>query len=140
MLADTKTVGAGDEMKFEPELKKGRNDVTVIFTDAEGNATRKTFNFVANPDVDIVVDAAYTGEDGAESDGLPVYKTVQAAVNAVPEDNAEAKVIYIKNGEYNERVEVKSPYVSLLGQDSEKTHLFYSVSVSYTHLTLPTIA
>ena len=49
-------------MKFEPKLKKGRNDVTVIFTDAEGNATRKTFNFVANPDVDIVVDAAYTGE------------------------------------------------------------------------------
>ena len=130
VLADTKTVGAGDEMKFEPELKKGRNDVTVIFTDAEGNATRKTFNFVANPDVDIVVDAAYTGEDGAESDGLPVYKTVQAAVNAVPEDNAEAKVIYIKNGEYNERVEVKSPYVSLLGQDSEKTHLFYSVCVA----------
>ena len=48
----------------------------------------------------------------------------------MPEDNAEAKVIYIKNGEYNERVEVKSPYVSLLGQDSEKTHLFYSVCVA----------
>lgn len=28
-------------MKFEPELKKGRNDVTVIFTDAEGQCDKK---------------------------------------------------------------------------------------------------
>ena len=73
--------------------------------------------------------------DGACSQtDMPVYKTVQAAVNAVPEDNAEAKVIYIKNGEYNERVEVKSPYVSLLGQDSEKTHLFYCCYVLPTEM------
>ena len=129
-IADTKQAEAGAEFKFEAALTEGRNDVNVIFTDAEGKATRKTFNFVSNPKYDIVVDAAYTGEDGAAVDGIPTYKTVQAAVNAVPSDNAEEKVIFIKNGEYNERVEVKSPYVSLMGEDSEKTHLFYAVCVA----------
>lgn len=127
---DAKEVKAGEKFTFDMSLVKGRNDVEILYTDSENKTTRKTFNFVSNPKYDIVVDAAYTGEDGAITDGYATYKTVQAAVNSVAEDNAESKVIFIKNGEYEERVEVKSPNVSLLGEDAQKTHLFYSVCVA----------
>ena len=59
----------------------------------------------------MVVDASYTGEDGALINGLPTYSTVQAAVDAVPSDNAERQVIYIKSGDYKERLVVNTPYI-----------------------------
>ncbi len=126
----SKTVAADEAAVFEFDLVQGRNDVEVIFEAADGKLTRKTFNFVNNPKIDMVVDAAYTGTDGAEVDGYPTYKTVQAAVSAVPAENAEGKTIFIKNGEYNQRVVITSPYVWLLGEDAEKTHIFASVAVT----------
>ncbi|MDO5381486.1 MAG: pectinesterase family protein, partial [Eubacteriales bacterium] len=126
----TKSVSKDEEFTFDMSLTQGRNDVEVLLTDAEGNTTRKVFNFVSNPKYDIVVDSSYAGEDGAVVNGYATYKTVEAAVNSVPADNAESKVIFIKNGEYNERVTVESPNVSLLGEDAEKTHLFYSVCIA----------
>ena len=38
--------------------------------------------------------------------------------------------IFIKNGEYNERVTVEVPNVSLLGEDAEKTHIYYSAALA----------
>lgn len=111
-------------------LVKGRNDVEVLFTDEAGKTTRKVFNFVSNPDYNIVVDSAFTGTDGDVVDGYATYKTVQAAINSVSEDNAESKVIFIKNGEYNERVTVMVPNVSLLGEDAQKTHIYYSAAIA----------
>ncbi|GEM_PF-176358 len=130
-VTETKAITANEKATFAfNDLKQGRNDVEFLFTDKDNNTTRKIFNFVSNPEIDIVVDSAFTGNDGDVTDGYPTYKTVQAAVSAVPADNAEAKVIFIKNGEYEERVEVTAPYVSLLGEDAEKTHLFYAVCVA----------
>lgn len=64
-----------------------------------------------------------TGNDGDErcdpctvaADGTGTYRTVQAAVDAVPADNAAEKVISIKPGTYRERVVVDKPFVSLVG-------------------------
>ncbi|MDO5403253.1 MAG: pectinesterase family protein [Eubacteriales bacterium] len=126
----SKAVTKDKAFTFIIELAKGRNDVELLFTDADKNTTRKVFNFVSNPKIDIVVDAAFTGEDGAEMAGYPTYKTVEAAVNSVAADNAEAKVIFIKNGEYNERVTVEAPMVSILGEDAENTHIFFSAAVA----------
>lgn len=67
----------------------------------------------------MVVDASYTGEDGAEVDGIPTFSTIQAAVDSVSADNAERKTIYIKSGDYEERLVVDSPYISLLGEDRD---------------------
>lgn len=128
--AGTCKVEAGKQFSFDFALNTGRNDVDVLLTDDDNKTTRKTFNYVCNPEYDIVVDAAYTGKDGEIVDGHATYKTIQAAVNSVPETNAGTKVIFIKNGGYQERVEVKSPNISILGEDVEKTHLFYSVCVA----------
>lgn len=125
----SKKVAANEEFSFTiTELKGGRNDVEIRLTDETNKVSRKVFNFVYLKSYDIVVDAAYTGTDGEGE--LPTYKTVKAAIASVPNDNAETKVIFIKNGNYNERLEIATPNISLLGEDSVKTRIYYSAAVN----------
>lgn len=122
----SKTFTGKDNFSFELTLEKGRNDVNLLFTDANGKVTRKTYNFVYLTNYDYVVDAAFTGTNGdLNVDGKPTYKTVQAAVNAVPAGNTDNKVILVMNGSYEERLEVKTPYISIIGQDRELTSIHY---------------
>jgi pectin methylesterase-like acyl-CoA thioesterase len=59
------------------------------------------------------------------ADGSATYKTVQAAVNAVPANNASRVTITIKAGTYRESVVIPSnkPYITFegLGSDASKT-------------------
>lgn len=81
---------------------------------------------------DKVVDASYTGTNGAVSNGYSTYKTVQAAINSVPTNNSSDVVIYIKNGTYHEKITVNTPYINLIGQDQKKTILTYNVAAGST--------
>lgn len=74
-----------------------------------------------------MVDSAYDGTDGEQVNGIPTYKTVQAAVNSVDKANTKRVVILVKEGDYNEHLVVSSPYISLIGEDSEKTRIYYDV-------------
>lgn len=116
-------VTANGTFNIRLSLDEGRNTVELLFTDSAGKVTRQTRNFVYLTNYDKIVDASYTGEDGTKVDGVPTYKTVQAAVNAVPADNKERQVIYIKAGDYEERLVVERPYISLLGEDPERVHI-----------------
>lgn len=127
--ADSKNVAAGEEFTFTiADLNAGRNDVEIRLTDENNKVSRKVFNFVYLKEYDILVDASYTGADGAGE--IPTYKTVKAAIASVPQGNDSTKVIFIKNGNYNERLEIATPYISLLGEDSEKTRIYYSAAVN----------
>ena len=108
-------------------IEEGRNDVELIFTDKKGNKTRETFNYVYLTNYNKVVDSAYTGTDGEEVNGIPTYKTVQAAVDSVASDNTRRVIILVKEGDYEEHLVVKSPYITLIGEDSEKTRIYYDV-------------
>ena len=128
-VVDTKSVAADEEFTFDiTGLEEGRNDVELLLTDEAGKTSRKVFNFVYLTHYDILVDSAYAGEDGQGT--VPTYKTVKAAIDSVAADNTKTKVIYIKNGDYNERIEITKPFVSLLGEDSVKTRIYKSVAVS----------
>jgi pectin methylesterase-like acyl-CoA thioesterase len=61
-------------------------------------------------------------------DGSGNYSTVQAAINAVPDNNQSWFKIYIKNGTYREVITVSSTktYVWLIGQSNTGTILTYS--------------
>ena len=56
------------------------------------------------------------------------FKTVQAALNAVPKNNKQRIVIYIKNGVYYEKLHLDSTknFVTLIGEDKFKTILTYN--------------
>lgn len=127
----SKEVKANDSFKFDTVLNEGRNEYLLLFEDSSTKKiTRKTFNFVYLKKWDITVDAAFTGTDGDKVDGIPTYKTVQAAVNTVPADNNTAVVIFVKKGQYEERVTVTSPYISILGEDRDLTRIYKSVAVA----------
>lgn len=66
---------------------------------------------------DIVVDINGTGD----------YTSVLAGLNAVPDDNDEWKVVYVKKGFYYEKVILKSTKtkVVLVGEDVEETIISY---------------
>lgn len=116
-------VTANGTFNVRLSLDEGRNTVELLFTDSAGKVTRQTRNFVYLTNYDKIVDVAYTGKDGTKVDGVPTYSTVQAAVNAVPADNTERQVIYIKAGDYEERLVVESPYISLLGEDPDRVRI-----------------
>lgn len=56
-------------------------------------------------------------------DGTGDYQTVQAAVDAAPEGRTKPWLIFIKNGEYKEHVDIpaKKPYLHFIGQNRDKT-------------------
>lgn len=58
-------------------------------------------------------------------DGSGEFRTVQAAIDAVPANNKDRIVIRIKPGRYKERIEVpkNKPFVTFLGDDAKKTIL-----------------
>ena len=127
-VADEQTVGVKGTFTFsDEELLAGRNDVELLITDKDGNVTRETFNYVYLTNYNKVVDASYKGTDGDEVNGIPTYKTVQAAVNSVDKANTKRVVILVNEGNYNEHLVVSSPYISLIGEDSEKTRIYYDV-------------
>lgn len=121
--AASQSVAAGGAFRLNLSLEQGRNTVELLFTDSEGKVTRETCSFVYLTNYDKIVDASYIGEDGAKVNGVPTYKTVQAAVDSVPANNTERQVIYIKSGDYEERLVVESPYISLLGEDQDSVRI-----------------
>ena len=128
----SKTVADREEFSFNLSLNQGRNDVYLIFTAADGTQTKKAFNYVFATDYDAIVDASFEGADGDLSTivtgaSVPTYKTVMAAVNAAPTNatSSDRHVILILEGSYEERVVVNKSYITLLGEEPEKTIIHY---------------
>jgi len=56
-------------------------------------------------------------------DGSGQFTTIQAALQSIPTDNRERKVILVRNGFYDEAVRVDAPYVTLRGESRLGTRL-----------------
>jgi pectin methylesterase-like acyl-CoA thioesterase/lysophospholipase L1-like esterase len=88
---------------------------------------------------DAVVDAGGNGSYGSygsyesssssssslssSSSEIPVFSTVQAAIDAAPTGRTKPWLIFIKNGQYKEHVDIPKtkPYIHLIGQNRDKT-------------------
>jgi PelA/Pel-15E family pectate lyase len=64
------------------------------------------------------------------ADGSGNVKTVQEAINRVPENNPKRFVITVKPGRYQEQIRVPAnkPFISLIGTDAQKTLLTFNIS------------
>ncbi len=64
------------------------------------------------------------------ADGSGDFKTVQEAINKVPENNKKRFVILVKPGTYEEQISVPTskPYISLIGENAETTKLTFKIS------------
>ena len=56
-------------------------------------------------------------------DGTGDYTTLQAAIDAAPEGRGKAWLIFVKNGEYREHIDIpaKKPFMHIIGQQRDKT-------------------
>ncbi len=121
--ATTNVSAANETFSFaDVAISEGRNDVEVILEFDNGKKVRKALNFVYLTNYDYVVDASYTGTAGDTAQyGVPQYATIGEAVAAIGTSNTSRKVIFIREGSYEERLDISTPYLSLIGEDSTKT-------------------
>ena len=56
------------------------------------------------------------------------YKSIQAAINSLPESANASRVIFIKKGEYKEKIYIEKPNIVLRGEDRERTVIVQSIA------------
>lgn len=91
--------------------------------DRSGNAFEGltlTFKTMARTQPDARLYDAIVAQDGTGD-----YATVQAAIDAAPESQAKPWLIFIKEGTYNEHVDIPAdkPYIHLIGQGHDKVFI-----------------
>lgn len=66
----------------------------------------------------LVVDASGRGD----------FRTIQEAINSLPDDAAAPRVIFIRKGVYQEKVFIEKNNLVLAGEDKEQTIITYSLA------------
>jgi pectinesterase len=61
-------------------------------------------------------------------DGSGDFRSVQAAIDSIPRDNRERKIIFIKQGTYREHLRLETSFVTLLGEDRARTRLVWEIN------------
>ena len=109
-----------DVFSFENiEIKEGTNEVKIKLYYGTENVVEETLNYVYLTNYDMVVDY-----NSNEQYNVPRYSTVQDAINAC---DGTSKIIFVRNGEYNEQITVDKANVTIIGEDSKLTHIYYAV-------------
>ena len=75
-----------------------------------------------------IVDQNYSGADGELIDQVKVYKTVGKAIEEAPVAAETPYVIYIKNGRYYEKLRIEKPFITLKGEERDKTVLTFDAA------------
>jgi pectinesterase len=60
-------------------------------------------------------------------DGSGAFTTIQAAINSIASSNNKNVTILVKNGTYNEHLAIDKSFISLIGEDREKTIIQFSI-------------
>ncbi|HEV7241743.1 MAG TPA: pectinesterase family protein [Thermoanaerobaculia bacterium] len=59
-------------------------------------------------------------------DGSGDFRTIQEAIDAIPQSNEDNQTVLIRNGTYREKVRIAKSYVALVGEDREKTRIEFA--------------
>jgi pectinesterase len=61
------------------------------------------------------------------SDPTGDFTTIQAAIDAIPQNNSSRKVIFIKRGTYPARIKITRNFITLLGEERHNTRIEYAI-------------
>ena len=75
----------------------------------------------------ITASAAEKADIIVAKDGSGAFTSIQAAINSVSSSNSKNVTILIKNGTYNEHIAIDKSFISLIGEDREKTIIQFSI-------------
>lgn len=87
--------------------------ITALSASGESSPSEE---IVANPAMVLTVAQNGTGD----------FSSIKSALDSIPSNNESRKIIYIKEGSYNEKISVTVPYVSFIGAGKDKTKIFYN--------------
>ena len=62
------------------------------------------------------------------ADGSGKFRTIQGAINSLPDSSATPRTIYIKKGVYREKLYIEKANIILEGEDREKTVILASIA------------
>ena len=62
------------------------------------------------------------------ADGSGDYRSIQGAINSLPDSSASARTIFIRNGTYNEKLYIEKANIIFEGEDQNKTIITASIS------------
>jgi pectinesterase len=63
-----------------------------------------------------------------DTSGKGDYKTIQGAINSLPDTAAQSRVIFIRKGVYAEKIYLEKHNITLLGEDREKTIITQAIA------------
>ncbi|MBU3178676.1 pectin esterase [Clostridium estertheticum] len=69
--------------------------------------------------------SAYAANITVSKDGTGDYKTIKAALDSIPANNSSEKIIFVKNGIYEEQVTISKPFITIIGESKQNTILTY---------------
>jgi polygalacturonase len=75
-----------------------------------------------------VVDASFRGTEGDGTAGAPVFRSLGAALTALPPNGIGRTAIFMRNGRYREKLTIDRPYVTLVGESRDGTVLTYDAA------------
>jgi len=61
------------------------------------------------------------------------FKTIQAAINAVPDNAQKSYRIFIHPGQYYEKITITKPNIQLIGKNKDNTRLYYNAYAGQTY-------
>lgn len=61
-------------------------------------------------------------------DGKANFRPIQEAINSLPDSAAENRIIFIKNGTYNEKIFISKHHISLIGESRDQTIITYDIA------------
>jgi polygalacturonase len=83
---------------------------------------------IGGGDYAAIVDARFTGTDGAMVDGAPTYHTIGSALTSLPANGAARAIVFVRNGRYPEKLTIDRPRVTLLGESRDGAVLTYDAA------------
>jgi pectinesterase len=75
-----------------------------------------------------VVDAKFTGRDGALVDNTPTFHSIGAALVAAPDSSSAPHVIFVRNGRYHEKLTVDKANITLRGESRDSVVLSFDAT------------
>ena len=76
----------------------------------------------------IVVDARHAGADGAAVNGTPTFRTLGAALAALPPNGGPRTTILLRNGRYHEKLTIDRPRITVRGESADSTILTFDAA------------
>ena len=75
-----------------------------------------------------IVDAGYAGTIGTRPNGVKIYPRVGDALTDAPTHSTTPYIVLIKNGHYREKLTINKPFITLVGENQDKTVITFDIA------------